>query len=517
MLDFMLVSPAKAADPHSPASCFAGETSIDWPRSKTTFVAGDRVAAFVTLRLDAQACLRLEVANAPCAADLFITSESSKSSALHDLVGTTVVALMTVRERAGGNRCHGSQYKIEPNFKLALFPTNPTPEQLRELPPSSRVLIEGDFAGYATVSAPEEYFPERTRIGFSVDTPNGMVTILTSFSEDHNQRVTYTDGVLENLDSRQMLVGEKIRYVAFVTEDHRLRGGYNRPYLLEPTLQRQKAYQQLRRTIRVLLRTLESYVAVERYARARRLFAALRRHELTHDERCRANELMARLPAEERSIYGQVFIAKAIEQTYGVNVETLNKRQFLWLADQAVRARRENPKVGQKGHVDISYFFRYTAQKPFTAAETCKLLATTVWERLAMLEAASDELDDYFDHLSLLEQALGYLSHCDDPAAVRTIQKFLRVCLEKGYFPDSKREVAPWEKGRTAPNCPERLSGVMSKAFDTFRRMRSKKLPAASGIRSEMVDAFYNLLNGQNAPLHLLADVQRVLDTPPVA
>lgn len=507
MTDITFVTVPPQADPTAAPSYFSDRGSlIDWRKHTDSLSAGDVVAVFVTVEFDAHNQPVLRTANSSCSTDLFEVADLSASDkqVLVQHVGTTMPVIVKVISYLGRHSCHGGRYAIASKLVLAPLPINPTGQQLRDLKPRTQVIIEGAFAGFFNRPDPRNYTPDAIRIGFNVDTPNGRVTVLTHFSQD--QEVDFADGVLENLKGKVPLTGETIRYTAFVTEEGTLHGAYNHPYLLVPDPQRLKAYSRLRLTVKILLRRLESYVVREQFARARALFAELRSCELTKDEHRRACALVASLPAGEQPIYGWKSDARSLERAYGVNVERLNKEQFLRLAYDAVLGIRKNPK-DKKRHTDVSYFFRFTDDAPFTPEENSQLLSTTIWARLEMLKN-----EDSFGHRYLLEQAISCLGHCDHPTALAELMKLVERCYQEGYFPAARDEQSSRNGDRTAPPCPSRLDSVMRKAFEALGWMRYYELDVAKSIDNDKLGTYRDLLVGQNASPHLIREVRKTIN-----
>jgi len=505
MSNITLVTANAAATPGVAPSYFGdGELLVDWRQEQEKLEPGAAVAVIVTIQFDDLNQPYLLSADANCGADAFeipgIDSEGQQW--LRQKVGATMPAIVTVRERVGQHSCHGSRYTIEPQITFAPLPINPTVQQRRDLTPKSQVIVEGAFAGYFAYTTPRSYGQDTAQVGFYLDTPNGRIEVRTFFTEG-SQNASYRDGVLENLNKKLMIEGETVRYTAFATGEDWLNGAYNYAYMLVPDPQRHKVYNRLRRTVKILLRSLESYVVRQQFSKARALFAELRHHELTKDEHRSACGLVATLPVNEQPVYGHVDDAKAFERAFGVNVERLNKEQFLRFAHEVLLGIRKSP-AGKKRRVELYRLFDYTCEAPFTAEENSKFLAMAVWARLEMLK------QDPSDKKYVLEQALACMGYCDHQSALDELMKFIDVCYAEGYFPDQRRKDG--EEGdnkRTAPACPPRFDSMMGRAFEAIGMMQHNELQVANGIDKAKLGTILSLMEAQGAERWFVNNARR--------
>lgn len=349
---------------------------------------------------------------------------------------------------------------------------NPTPEELLQLASNVEVTIEGVFRGYFEYAQHSEYRMS-VEIGIEIETPGGLLKIPTHHTADSGMRTTYGDGVLENLLNKEMSKGETIRITTWVTREHTLHGGYSQAFLLTPSEERQAAYDELRRTVAELI-TQFGAATNKQYRLARSLFAQLRRLELTKDEQRRIQQMMRTLPQHQQSIYNEDrYTADEIAKAFGVDVETLNRAQFLTFTFEVVRGVRESPE-DRELRTDQSFLLRYLLlESPvFTHREKVSVLRASLSARLKRLESRTDQHNDCWDDQYLLERTIFYARCIDDPAIVNDIEKLIEYLINMRRQPSG---------------APRRMSFLLESALDTIEAWKSRKISSARITRRKAV------------------------------
>jgi hypothetical protein len=446
------ISPQQKTDPES----------SDWWASREELAPDTKVTVKVIFQKNSLGQPFMVVADASCGADAFIPTQltTDDEKVLRQLFGDMATATFKINKKIGKYSCGGRKYEIGPRITVTPLPLNPTPEKLQGLKPKTRVMIEGTFAGYFEYTITHYRKLER-RIGFTIDTPDGQAKIETHYGAYDDKRTTYSDGVIENLQGKLMAEGETVRFTAFVSEDHTLHGGYYSAFLVSPSEKRRKEYDELRQAVALLVNELESAATGKQYRSARSLFAQLRQLELTHDEQRHIQQVMSTLPRHEQSIYEHRYTADDIVKAFGVDVESLNRAQFLSFAFEVVRGVRENPR-DKTLRTDQSYLFHYLLMDSpvFTHREKVSVLRASLSARLKRLEGRTDQHDDHWDDEWLLEQTIRYASYIDDPAIVRDIEQLVEYCISMERSPSGT---------------PRRMAMLLYQVLDTIDHWQRRK------------------------------------------
>lgn len=443
------------------------EEFADWRTTKGELTSGTQIAAMVTFEKNSSGKPFMVAANAGCSADAFLPTGLAvkDEELLTQLLGTTANVALTVRSKVGRQYCHGHKYEVEPRFTVVPLPLNPTHDELLEFRHNAHVIIEGVFAGYFEYIVQDSIMGYVSRVGFNIDTPNGKVKIQTHFGGSSDRRTTYSDGVIENLKDKEMSEGEIVRVTAFVTQEHTLHSGYNSTFLAAPSQERQGEYDELRRAVVLLVNEFESATTNKQYRLARSLFAQLRRLELTHNEQQHIQQVMMALPRHEQSIYRSRYTADDLARAFNVDVESLNRAQFLTFAFEVVRGVRKNPE-DKTLRTDQSYLFSYLLidSPVFTHREKVSLLRASLSARLKRLESRTDEHDDFWDDRYTLERTISYARYIDDPAIVRDIEGLVEYCISMERQP---------------VGTPRRMSFLLSDALDTIEEWKRRGTSSA--------------------------------------
>jgi hypothetical protein len=500
----------QGVDPEVAKSFFPedGDQLTEWKdrfkRSKGIFNQGERVAVQATVERNELGNPYLRTAQASCSADRFnpVRLNAKSTTDLIRFVGATVTASVTVTQRTGRQFCHGSQYDIDTHIELALLPLNPTTEELLRLPSKSHVVIEGVVTNFVPYDEPE-YTNGRVwhtnhygRIYLSVE---GRTIAVSQFKD----ALLYDKGELENLRDKEVLIGEKVRLTAMVTDDHKLQAGYNRPYLLVPDPARLEAYNELRNMVSNLLETLEATITNGQYQQARDRFGFLRQQKLTFDEAQTVVDCVQHLPEAEQPIFQkeQHYCAESLEEAFGVNVETLNKAQFIVFARQVLTGVRENPPR-EEARTDQTYLHRFMEEPRFTPTEQFELIKETLEARIPRLEQCSDEQNDYWDDSYLIESSLGYLARTGHPEAFDELGGIVEYCLEQGYFRHD-------EKSRD-DTCPRRFDSLLSHALRAILEL-FREDPLLGVNSQHYVKAWQQELTDREATGYVLTEIQRLI------
>jgi hypothetical protein len=440
-------------------------------RDPNTFQPGELVAALVDTLVAPDGTVSWMVADASCSADRFtpVDLTEPQRAMLAQYVGTTAAIIVRIRQRTGRQWCHGSAYEVEPTAAIVMSPTNPTPDEIAQLPQDSHVVLEGTVVRYWEETVNEPIVPgiptrwDRTYGYLELMTDDGQSYVVPS-SRPHMRPLVYDKGVLENLQDQTIIPGERIRWSVYVGAEgyDGLHGRYSYPYLLVPNNRRLHAYRKLRAKVRTETRVMANYVSAGRYAKARAVFAALRRKHLTQDEQERIQAINAQMPVAERSIYDHRYEATSLLKIWGVDVESLNKAQFLEFGYKICPGEWERP-AGLKS-CDQSYIYRYMihGREPFTKQETLALLRHSTWQRIHRLEASGDTHDEYWDHLYMMEQSVSYLCYVNLAAAIREILKVLEYGIKNEYYDKRARR----EDDST---CAHHLTDITYKAAGALR------------------------------------------------
>lgn len=452
------------------AKSFFPETSdqlTEWDerfkRRKKVFNPNERVAVQATVEQDESGNPYLLTAEASCSADRFTPVELSTEGkdGLLQYVGMTVAASVTILSHTGSQFCHGGKYQIDTYIELALLPFNPTTEEVQQLPAGSHVVIEGVVTDFHPYEVPK-YMNGRvyhTDKRGRLDVNTGTETLEVMQNTD---LLLFDKGELENLYDKPVMMGEKVRLTAVVTEMGLLRSGYNRPYLLVPDPTRLAEYEELRDRVGNLLIELNITVANDQYQEARYGFASLRKMELTHSEASRVVELARHLPRDEQPIFqvDRRYEAEALETAFDINVESLNKARFMVFAHEVLTGVRENP-AAKPLRVDQTYLYRFMDEDPFAPSETFTLIKEMLAARIPRLERCSDEQEDYWDDMYLIETSLGYLGRTGLTRAFDELATVVEYCLDRGYF----RHV---DENRDNRVRPRRFDDLLSKALQAI-------------------------------------------------
>jgi hypothetical protein len=437
-------------------------------RQPAHFHPGEQVAVDCRVHRNSEGELWLVTADRSHGTDVFQPNGLNPALAkqLEANVGSIVVAKVTIHQRLANYSCeNGSKYAITPDLEVIPAPLNPTANELQALPVDSRVLIEGTATDYWEEEVEEPTYPGswRTRtvtVGqLQVRTDDGRLIAVPS-SRPQMKPLAYGGGVLENLSDKPIIPGERLRLVVYVQEGRygrrQLHAVYSQPYLMTPDHARQVAYNRLRGRVAPQVRKLESYVVQRQYARARTLFAHLRTLELTKHEHQRVRGAMDRAPVLERSIYDNGrYDVERLERAFGVDIERLNKAEFMRFAREIVLGIR--PNAPKPHRVDQSYVFHYMRKAPFTTDELVALCREGLQERVRRLGDCTDDHDSHWDDSYLADQCLNYLGHTDHPAAAEPLVWMVNYCLEHDYVPVRR------DSGQ--PSCPTRYRDLLDHAL----------------------------------------------------
>jgi hypothetical protein len=484
--------------------------------------AGSRLAALVDVKQDrASGRLYLQVANASCSADAFRLSDNEiAKQTLTPYAGSLVAATLTIVQRTGDHFCHGGDYAVS-DVTLATLPLNPTSTELLNMQLGSNFVVQGEFVRYYE-KTPGSIIPDtnnyKTRGYIVIDTPAGELT-LDSFRPSMMEP-RYESGVLENLKDKTLIPGEIIRINGYISQEDRFGTlpagtpsvGYNKPYLLIPHPTRQADYDALRLNVSDLVAAMNTACDQQNWQHARHLFAELRELELTSDESRVVVDAMTRVPAEERSIFGdRGYEAVALKKAYGVNVETLRRDEFLAFAKDVLIGTTENPSDKEK-RVDQGYLFRFwDAKHSILSPESlADLLVSAIPARFERLEQCDDEHDAYWDDLYLLESCIRYTKDYArfdqdvDPRLIHAIISIVVRCLDKGYYQADR-------DGATEKVCPQRLDRLLSVCFDALADGYMSQPVVREIVTPSLVNEWKTILNNANADMYVIEKLKSVV------
>lgn len=151
------------------------------------------------------------------------------------------------------------EYEVELEPEVVIPPINPTPEQVANLPKGARLITEGKVLKVEVRKEMGSLGLTQKNTYISVETPDGRRITIPNWSD----KLEYNNGVLENLRGKSVQQGETIRITSYVHVDEKgksVHSHYNRPYLVEPTGQRTKEYQNLRKQIDIDINKLSGLV-----------------------------------------------------------------------------------------------------------------------------------------------------------------------------------------------------------------------------------------------------------------
>jgi hypothetical protein len=337
--------------------------------------------------------------------------------------------------------------KILSEDKGVATPTivNPTDAEIAELPPGTPLTIEGVFVretiapGRRLIGSerdkfferfhgnPEEYGEvwEHTR-HLRIKVADREITVMTLREQEYEHRITYDDGVLENLQGEEPRTGETIRIAAVVSDKHRLNAEWNRPYLVVPDQERAERYERLRDEMQRMLSELESYIANRDYARARAAFAELRYCKITREENKASIELMRRVPVVYRSVYDSADEPAGISRHFRAELEGRTKWESMVYAGEFLRRVSAD---------DLSGLLAFIKREPFTAADHYDLALIALWASVTRPDYVTPENDParFEVYATRFKTAVDELRGNNSPRLVEDITELIDYCVEKGH------------------------------------------------------------------------------------
>ena len=289
---------------------------------------------------------------------------------------------------------------------------NPTPDEIAS-DSNTQAVIFGEFLGFLE-SAQDRFlkalgFPEGTMIqGSSSISSNGITRVHLSLSMmdgekksvdvvnppiDYNNRETqaliksedgrtlivhmptgkaeFSGGVIENINGKHPQEGDVIRISTRVMKKAFWANWCDPCYLLEPSNERLLRYQRLASSIDHDFNRVIGNIDQGNYAVARILLAEVRAKEALEPQLERTYELSQRIPEPQRPVLtskdeysrtrDQNYLVKAIDQAYGVRLESMTAMEFTAFTKEALSGERE--QTGEES--DATYLFRMAPHMGF--------------------------------------------------------------------------------------------------------------------------------------------------------
>jgi len=351
-------------------------------------------------------------------------------------------------------------------------PVNPTKKQIKKLK-GKRVVVEGKFLGFK--GKPENEWYDKFDSGL-VETDDGKQIYL----DFPTGKITFSDGVLENIHRKHPNVEDRIRIAAYVTDSPRkpeprvevkagirLAANWCDPcYLLELSEERQKDYDELREKVKADIETICDSLQKSEYAQARIVIGDIRALELTKAELKTTYEIVESMPEEERPVMtsNEKYIrstpmnawVKDIDNAYQTRLESMTKQEFVEFAGSAVTGERK--QTGE--HADTSYLFGITKDFGISVEEREKLLVDCIESRLPRIRGVPYDHDKHFDDKYNIDQAFKYLASLGTETSAQRLFDYLFSFVDNKEF----HEIG-WRENRE--NRPETFVYDVASAIET--------------------------------------------------
>jgi hypothetical protein len=470
---------------------YAGETGlyVDWKEKFAReekeiyppFQEGDQVKVTGFIEPDRQGLYRIHVDADGRIADNFFVGEVLSPDPLQGHVGMPLEVILKVgQERKQNYRISDIwNYDAQLLAIVAAPPINPDPRTLDAIPAGKRAIIDGKFMGYSkslqdkfleslgfpdgssfgghssvgrvvtlTVHLPDGKTQERTvnnpPQGFNDTTITGKIETAEGTVYDilmPNGRVTFTGGVLENLERKKSpMPGDHVRIAPMKLKTGILRLYSSEPcYLVQPSTERLDAYNALRHRTEEDITSLFQRVDNAGYAEARTAIGTLRSHDLTAEELRIIRDVIALLPEKERPVQvpqsesnpegERTFWTKAIDEAYQVTLESMTKDEFTAFAARAVSG--DLHKIGKDA--DTSYLFGLARDFGISKETQEYLMTTCIDTRLPKVRGIPWR-QVAFDDKYNLDQSLKYLAGIGTESAANRIFALVRDFEENGDY-----------------------------------------------------------------------------------
>jgi len=194
-------------------------------------------------------------------------------------------------------------------------------------------------------------------------------------------------------------------------------------YLLEPSPERQQAYDELREVVGRQTADLEIALANTSYQEARNLVSQIIKREVTDAERNKLNNLTESMPEDERPLMvWRRYYADAINKLFGIDIDAMARQEFYEFSKKIVSTpfeKRLNIKSGSPEYIfDVMDDIK---MPPENQEEIMTLAAETRIKYFEDLDQKGEGYDhdrDWEDRF-MAGQSLEYLTHLQTPTAAQ--------------------------------------------------------------------------------------------------
>lgn len=373
-----------------------------------------------------------------------------------------------------------NNYTVTLENKLDFPQVNPNQEDLRELPLATSVHVAGKLQKTEDYDIIDKDNPKRILAHGSkltIQTDEGTTIEVISYIG----KTTFKDGEIENVTGKEPELGELVRIVAYVQEDHeeerRLYSRYNQPFLVEPSPERMSEYTKLRTVVSEEIEKLYNLLKQgdnTDYKEARRVFSELRSRELTTYESQKIEFILLFFPPKEKPIKAESRHLKGFNQInsrYDVLLETMTMGELIEFTKKVLKDIRQENEIIFK-----DYLYELLKENNIDDATFLSLLNIAIDANIEYLESQKGENgeDITFDGITVM-RTLQQLSRIDNPEATKKIIEFIRFLMQNKYY-DKRQE--PFNDYK----CPSILLTKLYDATDALYYSLKKNLKNISAI-----------------------------------
>lgn len=385
------------------------------------------------------------------AADNFYLDGTADEKPLAEHAGLPLTVIIRVGKERKSDFRLSDIWNYDASFVAvdAVSPVNPAADALEALPTGTRVVVEGVFLGFS--GKPKNEWHDRYDSG-TVRTDDGR-EIYIDFPTG---QITFSEGVLENLERKVPEAGDRIAVGAFVSRARRGSSasdpGFDagvRPaahwcdpcVLRVPSAGRKSTYESLRTAVVNNLARIETQIRDQNWGGVRSLIGCTRKMELIDSELDAVDAIVQSIPQSERPVivsrdrYDGTnpphFWAAAIDTAYGVIIESMSRDEFAAFLRSA--ATGERIQTG-KGGTDTSYLYGIAMEVGIETQIIEGALTECLEKRLPKLRGVPYVHDKHWDDKYNIGQALGYLAGLGTPRSVQKVLDLLYDLIEKREF-----------------------------------------------------------------------------------
>lgn len=406
------------------------------------FEPGTRVAvaAFYRVDSDGKPYLEADIPDRRMADHFYLPPETPDDilQLLNNHKGIAVGCIMSIeqprREQHQISDIHPYDVTLEPY--IVIPPINPTPEQIEQLAPGSRVALSGEVVTVDTKQVQDRLGFTDQRAFITIRTPDGRQITTDTWVE----KLTYEQGAIENLRRKPVEPGDVITLTTYVTEDgdnnKTLNARYTYPFLTQPSPGRLSSYEALRGEVEATLSEYSNAINAHDYRLAREIFARIRGQELTQAETDVLFAGRVAMPQEEQPVFDgheqRWDGITEMNEAYGISAETMTRGEFIAFAREAATRRRMPQSDSEDGGINhhLGNIFGILLDN-YPPEEVIPVLQEAIDAHMQLLESAPE---DDFDIQHSMMNALNWMSELDSSDATAQLIGNIQTFIDRRWF-----------------------------------------------------------------------------------